>query len=169
MLCGIVVNVAYMQLTKTELRVATDAAARAAGRAFSEFQAVDAAQQYAASTALLNTVAGVPLQIRSGDYDGEVEFGLVQRTNNGYGRYDFVQKDPNAVRAQTERATAVRINGLRNIGSLNGPVPCVLAVCPLRTSGSHNFRPGRSRYGADLGSLWIDGGGGNRLPSILAL
>lgn len=112
MLCGIVVNVAYMQLTKTELRVATDAAARAAGRAFSDFQAVDAAQQYAANTVLLNTVAGVPLQIRSGDYDGEVEFGLVQRTNNGYGRYDLVQKDPNAVRAQTERATAVRINGL---------------------------------------------------------
>ena len=31
LLCGIVVNIAYMQLNRTELRVATDASARASG------------------------------------------------------------------------------------------------------------------------------------------
>ena len=45
------INVAYMQLTKTELKVATDAATRAAGRALSEYQDVDQAILFAKNVA----------------------------------------------------------------------------------------------------------------------
>ena len=63
LICGICVNFAYMQLNRTELRVATDAAARAAGRAFSEFQSVDDAVDYAVTTGRMNNVGPNPLEI----------------------------------------------------------------------------------------------------------
>ncbi len=67
LLCGVAINIAYMQLTHTEMQVAVDAAARAGGRAFSEFQDVDQAKQMAFDTAPLNDVAGAPLQIDQSD------------------------------------------------------------------------------------------------------
>ena len=57
LLCGFAINVAYMQLVRTELHVATDASARAGGVAFSELQDVDQALSYVQSTAALNRVA----------------------------------------------------------------------------------------------------------------
>ena len=63
-LAAFCINLAKMQLTRTELIVATDCAAKAGGRAFSELQTVDAAKTAAIATAALNSVNGEPLQLR---------------------------------------------------------------------------------------------------------
>lgn len=122
-LCAFAINLAQMQMTRTELRIATDATARAAGRAFSEFQDLDTAEAYAQSTSVLNTVAGVPLQVSP----NEIEFGIGQRADGGYGRYDFTPKDKDAIRSETEKATAVRIAGRRDAASMSGGVPLLLS------------------------------------------
>lgn len=122
-LCAFAINLSQMQLTRTELRIATDATARAAGRAFSEFQDLDTAEAYAQSTATLNNVAGVPLQVSP----AEIEFGIGERANNGYGRYDFNVRDKDEVRNGTEKATAVRIAGRRDSASASGGVPLLLS------------------------------------------
>ncbi len=66
------INIAYLQLTRTELMVATDAAARAGGRAISQSQSqedvtpaeiIQDAITAAQATAALNTVAGGPLTV----------------------------------------------------------------------------------------------------------
>ncbi len=138
LLCGVAINIAYMQLTHTEMQVAVDAAARAGGRAFSEFQDVDAAKQMAFDTAPLNEVAGAPLQIDQSDGGGDIEFGLSQRGNNGFGRYTFTKKDTSAVRNQTEKATAIRINAKRDNNNPAGPVDLFFAGLPLM-SGARAF------------------------------
>ena len=63
MLSGFAINVAYMQLRSTELKVATDAAAHAGGRAMSIYQTTDAGYQHAQRIAALNEVGGQPLMI----------------------------------------------------------------------------------------------------------
>jgi hypothetical protein len=138
LLCGVAINIAYMQLTHTEMQVAVDSAARAGGRAFSEFQDVDAAKQMAFDTAPLNEVAGVGLQIDQNDGGGEIEFGLSTRGNGGYGRYEFELKDTAAVRSQAEKATAIRINAKRDNSNPGGPVELFFAGLPL-FSGTRAF------------------------------
>ena len=61
LLAAFCINSAQMQLSRTELIIATDAAARAGGRAFSEEQTVSAAKTAAFVTAALNNVDGQPL------------------------------------------------------------------------------------------------------------
>ncbi len=122
LVCGVVVNIAYMQLNKTELRVATDAAARAAGRAFSEYQDADVAIDYAVTTAGMNNVGSKPLQIRPQDSYHEIEFGTSRREGNGYGRYSFTPVTTQSVRNGTQRATAIRIHGKRDASSLGGTI-----------------------------------------------
>lgn len=84
-LCFFSVNLAYMLLMRTELRVATDAAARAAGSTYSytsdEAVATAAAQEFA----LLNTVGGQGLVLDAAD----VEFGRSTQPSPG-ARYEFV-------------------------------------------------------------------------------
>ncbi len=121
-LCAFAINVAYIQLTTTELRIATDAAARAGGRALSEYQTTASARQFAALAGSQNTVAGTPLVLSTEDADNEIDFGLSQRSNNGYGRYVFTKKNTAAVDAGTEEATSVRVTGRRDSGSGSGTV-----------------------------------------------
>ncbi|MGI9517022.1 MAG: vWA domain-containing protein [Pirellulaceae bacterium] len=122
LVCGVCVNIAYMQLNKTELRVATDSAARAAGRAFSEFQDIDVAISYAVSTGQLNNIGSEPLRIHPAESYGEIEFGTSNRLNNGYGRYEFIPQDRTEVRNKTARATAIRIMGRRTTDSIGGTI-----------------------------------------------
>ena len=75
LLSAFVINLAYVQLCRTELMVATDAAARSGGRAMSHYQNVEDAKTAAQVTAALNNVAGVPLQVSFSDEDNEIEFG----------------------------------------------------------------------------------------------
>ncbi|QDT06668.1 von Willebrand factor type A domain protein [Rubripirellula lacrimiformis] len=120
------INTAQMQLTRTELMVATDAAARAGGRALSETQEVSAAKTAAATTAAMNLVNGEPLQLRTDDAANEIEFGITTQPNGLNGRYVF-QKIPTAqVASGNEVASAMRVLGRRDSGSLSGRVPLVI-------------------------------------------
>ena len=66
-LCAFAINVAYMQLTRTELKIATDAAARAGGRAWSHHQSVSQAQLFARRAAVRNRVSGKQVRIRNNE------------------------------------------------------------------------------------------------------
>ncbi len=107
------VDIAYMQLTRTELRTATDAASRAAAESLSRLQSEDAARDAAKTVAALNTVAGQPLLLA----DEDIVFGKSQRQPGG--AWVFT---PGA-----SPSNAVMIHGRRTEGSLSGPVPLFLA------------------------------------------
>lgn len=118
-LAAFCVNAAQMQLTRTELMVATDAAARAGGRAFSEEQTTLAARQAAQATGLLNQVNGSPLQIRL----DEIQFG--EATQGDSGKYDFAEMPLWQVDQNLVVANAVQVEGNRDEGSLGGVIPFV--------------------------------------------
>ncbi len=125
-LAAFCINAAQMQLTRTELMVATDAAAKAGGRAFSEVQTVSAAKSAAAITAALNTVQGQPLLLDTADGAGEIQFGKTSQPDGVRGRYYFEQIDTSKVESGQEIASAVRVVGRRESGSLSGRVPLVI-------------------------------------------
>ncbi len=127
LVCGIAVNIAWMQLNKTELRVATDSAARAAGRAFSEFQNVDTAIAYAVTTAEMNEVGGKALELREEDQYDEIQFGTTTRESNGFGRFTFTKVSTQAVRSGGQGATAVRVVGKRDSTSVGGTIQMLFA------------------------------------------
>lgn len=128
-LAAISINMAYMQLTRTELSVASDAAARAASRTFSETQSVADAKTAAAATAALNTVANEALILSTDDDDNEIEFGLMTQASPT-SRYLFNKVQTSAVVAGTSPASAVRVNAKRVDGNLGGrvqlPIPGIL-------------------------------------------
>ena len=125
-LAAFCINAAQMQLTRTELMVATDAAARAGGRAFSEVQTVEAAKTAAVVTAAMNNVYGDPLQLQTDDGAGEIEFGKTTQPDGVLGRYYFEKISTAAVSSGEEIASAVRVIGRRESGSLSGRVPLVI-------------------------------------------
>ncbi len=113
-LCGFAINLAYMQKVTTELKVATDAAAHAGGRAMSIHQTTDAAIAQAEITAQTNTVGGKIICVSSdGDESDEdhldVRFGLSIRGDNGYGMYEFEEVSKSDVDNGTRRATSVAV------------------------------------------------------------
>ena len=95
-LCFIAINLSYMQLTETELKIATDAAARAGGRAWSTSQDIDVARDFASRAAGANTVSGHPLVLDAGGSSSQIVFGTSVRAANG-GRFQFVPVDDAAV------------------------------------------------------------------------
>jgi Ca-activated chloride channel family protein len=107
-------DVGYMQLTRTQLRTATDASARAAGEALSrtegqsEEEAMETARAAAKSVAAENLVAGDPL----GLFDADIVFGNSTRQDNG--SWDFV--------AEGTPLNSVRVFGLRTEDSASGSV-----------------------------------------------
>ena len=103
------VNLAWMQLTRTELRTATDAAARAGAKILSLEQNVDDARAAAVDAAGRNLVAGQPLQLDLGD----VEFGTSAQVGST-GRFVFT---PGGT-----PTNSLRVLGRRTAGSLSGPV-----------------------------------------------
>ncbi|WP_425397520.1 vWA domain-containing protein [Aeoliella sp.] len=106
------VDVAYLQLTRTKLRAATDAAARAAGEALSREQNLDASRQAAIDIAQLNYVAGDPLLL---DVDEDIIFGHSEQQEGG--SWSF-QPDG-------EPINAVRVFGRRTRDAPSGSVPTV--------------------------------------------
>ena len=120
LLSAVAINIAYMQLSRTELGIATDAAGRAAGRMYAithdEGLALDAANEAGA----VNFVAGKKLKFSAAD----LEFGKTTRANEN-SRFEFVPSTP-------DDSNAVRILGNRSSTSLSGPVqtflPSILGV-----------------------------------------
>ena len=117
----IAINIAYMQLTKTELKIAADAAARAGSRAMSDSQNLTVAIQTAQDAGQLNSVAGQPLVLSINEADNEIVIGSSERQDVN-GRYDFetlTQADvdagsqPNAMRinASLTNSLLFAING----------------------------------------------------------
>ncbi len=76
---AIMVDFSYMQLIRTELRTATDAAAKAGAEALVRTQDVNAAKTAAVQYAALNKVGGRTFQISPND----VTLGRVSSQNNG--------------------------------------------------------------------------------------
>jgi len=91
---ALTVDVAYMQLIRTELRVATDASARAAAEVLARTEDQDAALATAKAYAQNNTVAGAPLVIHNND----VKFGRVELGASGKWEFTEGLMPPNSVR-----------------------------------------------------------------------
>lgn len=115
------VNVAYMELSRTELRAASDFSARAGARTLSltgsQTQALTVARAFAAQ----NEVGHASLSLVNGDY----EFGRV--TRDGAGTYQFT-------------ATTVNPNAMRvfaNRGGSNAPIGLFLGT----VIGQDQFTP----------------------------
>src|SRR3954464_6417843 len=79
------VDVAWMQLVRTELRTSTDAAARAAAKQLSLSQSTDVARAQAKDIAKRNPVAGDPLLLS----DADIEFGNSSQATE-LSRFNFI-------------------------------------------------------------------------------
>ena len=102
------VDIAYMQLSRTQLRSATDAATRAASATLSRTQNEALARQAAKTAASQNLVAGAPLRLS----DADIIFG--KATENQNGSWDF--------QAKKKPYNAVHVVGDRTSDSLSGGV-----------------------------------------------
>jgi len=97
-MAAITIDFAYMGLVKTELRIATDAAAKAGVEALSRTENIDSARQAAVNYAAANKVGGQPFSLSTSD----VTIGkLVQSPSGDWGFVASVDK-PNAVRIEAK-------------------------------------------------------------------
>ena len=117
------VDIAYMQLVRTQLRTATDSAARAGGEALARMQNTNDALQAAKEMAAANFVAGKPLIL----YDSDVEFGNSVPVPGG--KWAFV--------ANTAPINSLRVNGRRTADSASGSVAFFIAPA----LGVNSFEP----------------------------
>jgi Mg-chelatase subunit ChlD len=102
------VDVASMQLVRTELRAASDAAAKAGAEALLRTQDQNAAVQAALAMAELNSVGGRPFKLSAGD----VVIGTTASQADGSWAFSAGGARPNAV----------RVNSAMNAASASGPV-----------------------------------------------
>lgn len=106
---GFSVDMAYMQLVQTEMRLAADNAARVAADSLSRYEDECSAVDTAIQVAKKFTVAGRPLKIS----DSSVDFGRATANDDGVYVFDAEGYPPNAV----------QINAVRNSKHVDGPVP----------------------------------------------
>jgi Ca-activated chloride channel homolog len=118
LLCAFSVNVAQMQLARTELQAATDASARAAGRVFAESRDVNQALTIANQLGELNVVSGDPIMFELSDID----LGISTRAD---------LSSPYNFSSSSSLQNALRLSGRRTSGSPSGPVDYLF---PLFTS-----------------------------------
>lgn len=117
------VDVAWMQLVRSELRVATDAGSRAGAKTLSLTQDEVAARAAVRDAAGRNDVAGTPLIVT----DSQIEVGEGRQTSGG--RFTFTQGGA--------RLNAVRLTGQRTQSSAAGPVGLFLG----HVMGVSQFEP----------------------------
>lgn len=124
---GFAVNLAYMQMCSTELKVATDAACHAGGRAMSLRQitagsgvstedairqSIENTMEQARITAQANRVAGKVLSVGPGeDNDIQLIFGRSVRQNNGYGMYQFSEIPMSEIMSGSQRPSSIAVVG----------------------------------------------------------
>lgn len=128
LMAAFAIDVAWMQLVRTELRTATDAASRAGAKTLSIEQSVPLARAAALDAATRNLVAGTPMEITGTD----VEFGKSEQANED-SRFAFA-KDATPL-------NAVRVDAKCADGSPKGPVNLFFGSM----MGVNNFSP---RYAA---------------------
>lgn len=98
-IAALAINVAYIELTKTEMRMAADAAAKASVTTLGHTQNLDLASQAAIDVASRHQVANLPLTLTRAN----LEFG---RSIKEGSRYEFQALNPSAA---SETINAVRI------------------------------------------------------------
>ncbi len=106
------VDIAYMELTQTQLQTATDAASRAASEALARTQSETEARRAARAAAGRNLVAGAPLRLE----DSDIIFGSA--TPDRRGLFTFRPGDT--------PLNAVQVNGRRTDNSPSGSVDLFL-------------------------------------------
>ncbi|MDA0660553.1 MAG: VWA domain-containing protein [Planctomycetota bacterium] len=149
------VDVAWMQLARTELRTATDAASRAGSRVLGLTQDADQARAAAIDAASRNTVAGEAMIVEA----SAVEIGVSTQANRN-ARFQF---SPGGT-----RLNAVKVDGRRTASSAAGPVGLLMGnLLPVST-----FEPTQTAISTQLdrdvclvvdrsGSMLTILGGGN--------
>ncbi len=106
---SLIINLSYMELSRTELRISSDAATRAAGHKYIYTQDEALARAAAREAGLRNKVTGKPLQYA----DSDIVVGTSIRTSLA-NRYTFTPGGANP--------NSVKITSARTAGSLSGPV-----------------------------------------------
>jgi Ca-activated chloride channel homolog len=109
-LAAITIDYSYMQLLRTEMRAATDAAAKAGAESLSRTQDIEAAKAEAVRYASANSVGGVPMRIANTD----VQIGRVSPSGGGTWAFDAAGFPPNAVRVDA-RSGSGRIQPAYNL------------------------------------------------------
>lgn len=137
-LTAFAINAAHMQMVRTELMIASDAAARSAGRTFSEEQTVADAMQAAQATAALNNVNGAPVQLVGGTSSADIEFGSSQQSDAA-SRFEFTKIPTASVDDNKLTVSSIRINAKRNSASPNGPVRFVFPTVFAKADFSPEF------------------------------
>ncbi len=120
---GFSVDLAYMHLVQSEMRLASDNAARVAADNLSRYENEDRASHAGVKIAEQFTVAGRPLRLQSGDFD----FGRATADENGSFIFDTNGSPLNAV----------RVNAIRDTNSLDGTVPLFFS----RLIGNQEYAP----------------------------
>lgn len=108
------INLAYMQLTTTQLKIASDAASHAGGRALSFHQDTDQAIEAMDKFARLNPVVGNTIVVPQDDE--HMQFGQAILTN---GSYQFIQHPKAVVDADD---SAVIVNSVRVFAEVDTPM-----------------------------------------------
>ena len=126
------IDVAYMQLVRTELRVATDAAAKAGVEALVREQDPAAAITAATQIAAANKVANTPLQLEASD----IILGRASMEQDGSWTFN----------AGEEPYSAVRVNSRRTADSLDGAVSLFFGGF----LGTGSFEPIQSATAANM-------------------
>jgi Ca-activated chloride channel family protein len=114
------INLVYMEITRTELRIACDAAAKAAIVRLGSTQNQSSARTFAKTIAQKNPVGGGQLSLS----DAQIEFGYATRT--GTGAYSFT--------ANQTPLNSARITGSRNVGMIFGGFLTTTSFTPQQQS-----------------------------------
>jgi Flp pilus assembly protein TadG len=130
LMCALVINTTYLRLARTEMKIANDAAAHAAGRAMSLYQTTDDAIRVGKQVASYNTVVGSPYSVT----DQQFVFGFSTRAGNGYGRYQFNGRSKASVDNGSQQANSVAIDGASNVEVLVRAFPAFSHVNLLSRS-----------------------------------
>src|SRR4029077_13924520 len=112
-LASFAINLAYMELARTELRIASDAATRAAGYTLMTTGDQESARSAARDGASRNWVAGKATQLA----DSDIAFGVSRRSATSQ-RYSFT--------AGGSPPNAVSVNARRDTESLSGAVSMLM-------------------------------------------
>ncbi|XZE17714.1 vWA domain-containing protein [Pirellulaceae bacterium SH449] len=112
-LSAFAINFAYIQLSRTQMYIASDAASRAAGREFMITNDQELAKAKGREAANRNPVAGKPLELTNNDFS----FGSSSR-NSLQHRYSF--------QSGGIRPNAVEVTARRTVDSPNGPLPMLI-------------------------------------------
>lgn len=113
LMAAFAVNIAYIELSRTELIVATDAATRAGGRELIKTDDQAIATARAKELAQLNLVAGEPLALANSD----LQFGQSRRASDSE-RFTFT--------ANSQYPNALRITAHRDSSNASGPIALLM-------------------------------------------